>query len=271
LRLSMLLAIIVCRTSRSSRLDFHRAHHGAGAGCVLACAACWNSGFATSDVAVSRRIGSQGQRAKFRWRSATSSITPRQRPSSPVLDVPKHRSGLQLYYLSTSPSSCPPAVSSTTYDQGIIAPSKARYRRHLVRVALAALEEGRHSPSPKNQITSRVLSGCALVCRGGRTSRNCWFKADILGTDRVPTPPPAAVGGTIAAWPCCLAPQPWSAPDADDDDGVVEVDGGQTAWRRCQTDLEQLARCCTAPLEAWETGTPSSGGLRPPSWEGGDL
>lgn len=184
-------------------------------------------------------------------------------PTHLIVDVPKHTvQGFQLYYLSNVTVIFLPANTTSLVqplDQGIIAAFKARYRRHLVRATLAALEKdddltiAKIKPNMLEVLKWVRWSAKALT---PETIRNCWFKADILGTDKVPTPPPRSVRRHIARHGHAAGAAAMEHTDADDDDEeVVEgLDGEADNMEALQTDLEQLALAVRRRPGALETG-----------------
>ena len=187
-------------------------------------------------------------------------------PTHLLVDVPKQTvQGFQLYYLSNVTLLFLPANTTSIVqplDQGIIAAFKARYRRHLVRATLAELENdndltiAKIKPNMLNVLKWVRWSAKALTAE---TIRNCWFKAGILGTDKVPTPPPRSVRRHIArhghaAGEGAAAMEEQDADDHDDVDVVEGLDGEADNLEALQTDLEQLALAVRRHPGALEVG-----------------
>jgi len=121
-------------------------------------------------------------------------------PTHIVADVAKKVvRGFELYYLSNVTLIFLPANTTSVVqplDQGIISAFKASYRRYLVCDTIEQLD------SDADLTIAKIKPDMLKVVKWVRASakgltldtiRNCWFKAGILGPDKVPAPPPRSV------------------------------------------------------------------------------
>jgi hypothetical protein len=181
--------------------------------------------------------------------------------------------GFEAYYLSNVTLIFLPANTTSIeepLDQGIIAAFKAHYLRHLVKDTLASLEADETLTIAKvrpDMLT--VLRWVHLSSRAlsADTIRNCWFKAGILGLDKVPAPPSHAERRRVARGgrpaPSGLAAVADMLSADEDEEGLPEGGGGadgdtpapiesltacRRTWRHCSSS-------CDAGLMCWSKAT----------------
>lgn len=173
-------------------------------------------------------------------------------PTHILVDVTKKvLHGFDVYYLSNVVLVFLPANTTSIVqplDQGIIAAFKASYRRYLVRDTIDRVDRDTNlSIANIRPDMLTVVKWVRTACKSlaPDTIRNCWYKAGILGTDKVPTPPPRSMRRRIArhGHPMVQGVQAggdmFSEEEEEAEEEELELDGGELA--ALQADLDDLS------------------------------
>ena len=230
---------------------------------MLAASTCWQP--AHAGVQVNTKMKSEQRNIVMLLDNAPTHIPPN--------TTKKTLMGFDVYRLSNVTIIFLPANTTSIVqplDQGIIAAYKAHYRAHLVQHIIHELDSDATMTLRQVKVDAYQAVKWMRHASKALTSdaiRNCWYKAAILGADKVPAPPQRAQrrrlarAGAVAvlAQPAeGLAPDVPEADDAMDEGGAVEVaveepSAGMAALAENMAELSRLAARRPAVLEDGDT------------------